>query len=132
MKHLLLDDSEASSKQLKELLEARLEEGHGETLFDLGLEDSGESMAFTKQDWDVAHRRVLDVAKDLTAECRILMTRNVGGEHDVETPEKDKGLSGKLLIRRIPQEIDDVIETRIAVVGNGMRPQPRSRRCRRA
>lgn len=78
-------------------------------------------MEFELKDWDIARKRVIAIAQGLKAECRTLMTRNVGGEHDVEVNEKEKAISGKLLIRRIPQEIDDVIETRIAVVGNGMR-----------
>lgn len=118
LKHILLDPEEESSRQLKDLLHARLEEGHGEALFDVGLEDSGEAMGFGKDEWEKAYTRVTETAKSLNAECRILMTRNTGREHDVEANEKDKTVSGKLLIRRIPEEIDDVIETRIAVVGN--------------
>lgn len=76
-------------------------------------------MGFEKIEWDSAHARVVEVAKTLKAECRILVTRNVGGDLDAEVNEKEKDVSGKLLIRRIPEEIDDVIETRIAVVGNG-------------
>lgn len=126
LKQLLLEQNEDNDRRLKELLDSRLQEGHGECLFDVGLEDSGEGMGLSREDWDAAYARVVEVAKQLRAETRILMTRNAGGEHDVKTEEKerekdkDKGVSGKLLVRRVPEEIDDVIETRIAVVGNGM------------
>ncbi len=97
-----------------------MDEGHGEALFDVGLEDSGESMGFSKDEWDFAYERLIATAKSLNAECRVLMTHNVGGEYEVGTEgARDKSCSGKLMVRRTPDGVDDVIETRIAVVGNG-------------
>lgn len=125
LKDLLLDsgeDAEATLQQLSEVLQKRMLEGNGETLFDLGQEDNGESMAFSKEQWDVALDRIRRAAKVLRAECRILMTRNVGGPEEVETVnEKDKSATGKIMIRQEPDTPEDVIETRIAVVGNGRR-----------
>lgn len=125
LKHLFLDQSpetaEASISQLKTVLSGRLDEGRGEALVDVGQEDNGDSMGFEKTDWDVAYERIALCAKALKAECRLLITRNVGGPSDVEVTGKDKSCTGKVMIRRIPQSVDDVIETRIAVVGNGMR-----------
>ena len=129
LKDLLLDsgeDSEVTLQGLSEVLQKRMLEGNGETLFDLGQEDNGESMAFSKEQWDVALDRIRRAAKILQAECRILMTRNVGGPEEVETVnEKDKSATGKIMIRQEPDTAEDVIETRIAVVGNG-RSLPRS------
>ena len=125
LKDLLLDsgeDAEVTLQQLSEVLQKRMLEGNGETLFDLGQEDNGESMAFSKAQWDVALDRIRRAAKILQAECRILMTRNVGGSEEVETVnEKDKSATGKIMIRQEPETPEDVIETRIAVVGNGRR-----------
>ncbi|KAI9720951.1 MAG: hypothetical protein M1828_005423 [Chrysothrix sp. TS-e1954] len=126
LKTALLDrDSEtqdASVSQLKETLDRRLDEGHGETPFDLGIEDNGEDMALSKEQWDIAWARVQAVAKELKAQCRLLMTKNVGGEAELELEEgkerKEKSCSGKLMIRREPETPDDVIELRLAVVGN--------------
>lgn len=124
LKELLLDtsdDREVTLQQLSSSLQNRLLEGHGETLFDLGQEDNGESMAFSKEQWDIALDRIRRAANLLRAECRILLTRNVGGSEEAETvKEKEKGATGKLLIRQNPETIEEVIETRIAVVGNGM------------
>ena len=95
-------------------------EGNGETLFDLGQEDNGESMGFSKEQWDFALDRIRRAAKILQAECQILMTRNVGGLEEAETVnEKEKSVTGKIMIRQEPETPEDVIETRIAVVGNG-------------
>lgn len=91
-------------------------------LLDLGVEDNGDTMAFLKENWDFALRRLVGVADQMKADCRVLMTRNVGaGEEDVGPRDpKDTACSGKVMVRRRPQSVDDVIETRIAVVGNGM------------
>ena len=123
LKELLLDtsdDANISLQQLIHVLETRILEGHGETLFDLGQEDNGESMNFNQGQWDVALDRIRRSASVLRADCRILLTRNVGGAEEVDSiNEKDKACSGKLIIRQAPQTVEDVIETRIAVVGNG-------------
>ena len=108
-------------QQLSDILQKRMLEGNGETLFDLGQEDNGDSMGFSKEQWDVALDRIRRAGAVLQAECRVLMTRNVGGDEEVESPsEKDKSCTGKIMIRQAPETPEDVIETRIAVVGNGM------------
>jgi GTPase len=38
--------------KLVNVLEARLEEGHGEMVFEVGFENNGDSMALTKDEWD--------------------------------------------------------------------------------
>ena len=123
LKELLLDTStgaENTLQQLSNVLQSRILEGHGETLFDLGQEDKRESMAFSKEQWDVALERIRRAAAMLRADCCILMTRNVGGDEEVgPLNEKDKGSTGKIMIRQKPETAEDVIETRIAVVGNG-------------
>ncbi|MCJ1474870.1 hypothetical protein MMC13_003530 [Lambiella insularis] len=122
LKELLLGttaEAEDTLTQLSNLLQSRVLEGHGETLFDLGQEDNGESMGFSKEQWDVALDRIQRAAAMLKADCRILMTRNVGGAEEVgATNEKDKGATAKVMIRQKPDTVEDVIETRIAVVGN--------------
>jgi hypothetical protein len=116
---LLLGPAEENEAALAEHLRARLDEGHGEALFDVGLDEKGD-LGFSKEEWDSALERMRKVCDDVKADYKILMTRNVGGEVEVGPANlKDKGASGKLLLRRRPQSVDDVIETRIAVVGNG-------------
>lgn len=124
LRTLLLDPAESNVAALAHHIQARFVEGHGEALFDLGLEDNGDSIGFTKDEWDVALKRLLGVVEDLKADSKLLMTRNVGvaGEGEIEVGPlnaKEKGASGKLILRKRPDSVDDVIETRIAVVGNG-------------
>ena len=123
LKLVLLDNSDSiedSIVSFSNYLKGRLNESHNEVLFDLGLDDNGDSLAFTKDDWDFALERLKVASNAANADIKILMTRNVGGEHEVgPINNKDRSLSGKILIRRRPESVDDVTETRIAVVGNG-------------
>lgn len=122
LKDLLLDSSpeaEATLEQLSGIVRARIEEGHGEALFDIGQEDNGESMGFDKEQWDLALSRLRQASKELKAECRVLLTYNVGGSEEAQTKSaRMKDACGKVLIRQAPGTTEDVIETRIAVVGN--------------
>ncbi|QDS75856.1 hypothetical protein FKW77_001530 [Venturia effusa] len=125
LKQVLLDDvpdtRESSAQQFKEYVSGRLDEGNGEYMFDLGLEDNGESMGFGRKEWDFALQRLKTCTDEVGADCRVLMTRNIDGS-EVEVGPRDSGkdtsCSGKLMVRRRPKNVDDVIETRIAVVGN--------------
>ncbi|KAH6689832.1 GTP-binding protein, partial [Plectosphaerella plurivora] len=120
LRDLLLGTDEDTLNKLKDVLGARIDEGHGETVFDLGYENNNDSLGLTLEEWNVAYKRLQDAAQGLHAECQALVTRNVGG--DVEAPSaakgKDKDCTGKIMIRRKPETAEDVIETRIAVVGN--------------
>lgn len=117
---LLLGPEDESLPQLADLISLRLEDGHGETLFDLGFEHNGESMHLNKADWDKAWERLQAAARKVRSDCQLLLTKNVGGqvEGQVAANDKVKDCSGKVLIRRDPATVENVIETRIAVVGN--------------
>lgn len=114
-------------RRLRDVLAERVEEGSGETVFELGYEDGGEPMRFTRDEWDVAYGRLADVARQdsVAADCEILITKNVGGDKEAVPADapvaknKDAWCTGKVLIRRKPPTVEQVIETRIAVVGNG-------------
>ncbi|KAI1811485.1 P-loop containing nucleoside triphosphate hydrolase protein [Poronia punctata] len=117
------EDVEASRTKLVEYISKRLAEGHGEFVLDLGFEYSGEPWKLTGADWHGALARLTEAAKKLKAGCDVLLTRNLGGQLEAEstaagTENKGKDCSGKVLIRRTPSAVEEVIETRIAVVGN--------------
>ena len=122
LKQILLDNSdtaEDSRKQLTEYIHGRLDEGKGEAILDIGLEDSGESMKFSPANWEFALKRMEETANEDNADCKLLMTRNVPGEGEVgPLNAKDTFCSGKIMVRRRPASVNDVIETRISVVGN--------------
>ncbi len=119
LKELLLGQDEAHLGKLVGVLRTRIDEGHGETVFDIGFENNGDSMGLTKDEWDVAMERLNQAAAVESADCQVLLTKNVGGDVEAESQNtKDKDCSGKILIRQNPKTVEDVIETRIAVVGN--------------
>ncbi|KAI0887591.1 P-loop containing nucleoside triphosphate hydrolase protein [Annulohypoxylon maeteangense] len=121
---LLAPDEDATSQEkLKEHIDERLLEGHGEAVFDLGFENNGESMRLTREEWDIALNRLKETAKKARGDCDILLTKNVGGDAEAESTKsgntiKETDCTGKILIRQAPSTIETVIETRIAVVGN--------------
>ncbi|RHZ52680.1 putative GTP binding protein (GTPBP1) [Aspergillus thermomutatus] len=122
LKDLLLgtgDETEGSLQLLGSILQARIDEGHGETIFDLGLEDGGDSMGFDLGQWNTALQRLREAAETLPAHCRILLTYNVGGPEESKTKnDRIKGAWGKILIRQPADTVEEMAEIRIAVVGN--------------
>ncbi|KAF7955590.1 hypothetical protein EAE96_004516 [Botrytis aclada] len=119
IKELLLSTDDDQLALLKNILELRLEEGHGETIFEIGFENNGDAMGLNKKEWDVALKRLKEAAGKLNSDCQLLLTNGVGGEVEGETGEsKEKDCTGKALVRQHPASVEEVIETRIAVVGN--------------
>ena len=118
----MLGEDEETLKQLQKIISDRIEEGIGETVFELGLENNGDPMKLDLDGWNKALARLKQAAKAAGADCQLLLTKNVGGACEAESGagKSDKsGCTGKVLIRRAPTNVEDVIETRIAVVGNG-------------
>jgi GTPase len=110
---------DGSIQRLSEVAQTRIDEGYGETLFDLGLEDNGESMGFDPSQWKTALERLQEAAQAIPAECRVLLTYNVGGPEEAQTRNpRIQDAWGKVLIRQVPETAEEVIETRVAVVGN--------------
>ena len=103
LKDLLLDTGENTEDGLQVLagiLQGRIDEGHGETIFDLGLEDGGDSMGFDLAQWNTALQRLREAAGTLPAHDRIMLTHNVGGPEESKTDNaRIKGAWGKVLLR---------------------------------
>ncbi|KAJ6184290.1 hypothetical protein N7519_005591 [Penicillium mononematosum] len=122
LKELLLGTSDAIEDSLQVLagtLQTRIDEGHGETIFDLGLEDGGESMGFDLDQWKTALQRLREAAETIPAHCRVLLTYNVGGpEESPVTNDRVQGAWGKVLVRHHADNVEEMAELRIAVVGN--------------
>lgn len=122
LRDLLLATDAQSLQTLTDVVAERLHEGAGETVFELGYEESREGMRLTREEWDVAYGRLVEATNAARADCQLLLTKGVGGEVEVAPvggKEKEMGCSGKVLVRQRPGTVEDVIETRIAVVGNG-------------
>lgn len=120
LNELLLAADDKSLQSLVDMITLRIDEGHGETLFDIGFEHNGDSMHLDRAEWDKAWSRLQEASKGVNADCQLLLTKNVGGEVETQAAgsDKEKDCSGKVLIRQKPATVENVIETRIAVVGN--------------
>ncbi|KAH0602791.1 uncharacterized protein H6S33_008441 [Morchella sextelata] len=117
MRDLLLGPQEENGPKLKELIASRIAEGRGETLFDVGLDNTTEEpMGFTKEEYELAMKSVKAAVLELKASITVLITHNLG--LDGEEPSDDKGASSMLLIRKQPESLEDLLEIRVAVVGN--------------
>ncbi|KAL7271639.1 hypothetical protein RUND412_005582 [Rhizina undulata] len=117
LKELLLKASDEDREKLQELISLRLAEGRGETLFDVGLENNGDSMNFSKEEYEIALKTIQNVVRKLQAAISILLTRNLGVPGEAE-PD-GKGVWAKVLIRKNPAgDIERLLEIRVAVVGN--------------
>lgn len=123
---MLLGDDEESTTQLQGIILDRIEEGMGEAILELGYENNGDSMNLTTDEWTTAYQKLQVAAKNVDTVCQLLLTNNVGGEKEAAStaaaPPKDKSCTGKVLLRRAPRTVEEAIETRIAVVGNGSTP----------
>ncbi|KAH8902874.1 P-loop containing nucleoside triphosphate hydrolase protein [Coniochaeta sp. PMI_546] len=118
LRDLLLSTDAASLHTLTDVITERLAEGFGETVFEIGFENNGDSMRLTLDEFNTAYKRLIEAAKGAGADCQLLLTKNVGGELEGTTTGKEKDASGKVMVRQVPRTVEDVIETRIAVVGN--------------
>lgn len=122
LKDLLLgtgENTEDSTQALAGIIQTRIDEGHGETIFDLGLEDGGDSMGFDLEQWNTALQRLREAAGMLPAHDRILLTHNVGGPEESKVKnDRIQGTWGKVLLRQPAESVEELAELRVAVVGN--------------
>ncbi|KKA27893.1 hypothetical protein TD95_004277 [Thielaviopsis punctulata] len=123
LKDLLLNtdgNEEDAVARLAALLTERIDEGGGETIFDVGFESDNVSMGLSLDQWKEAYARLCAAAEQAHAQCQLLLTKHVGGDVEAESTKNALGsdCSGKVLVRRNPQTVEEVIETRFAVVGN--------------
>lgn len=119
IRDLLLGSQDENGPKLKDLIASRLAEGRGETMFDVGIDNTTEEpMGFTKEEYDYAMKSIKGAAAGLKASITILITHNLG--IDGEEPPDDRGASSMLLIRKQPESLEDLLEIRVAVVGNGI------------
>ncbi|KAL2889716.1 GTP-binding protein 1 [Ceratocystis lukuohia] len=109
---------DAPKTSLKDLL---LTESGGEMVFDLGFEQDNMPMGLNLEQWNAAYARLVEAAALSNAHCQLLLTKHVGGLVEAESTKGTvigSDCSGKVLVRREPQTVDEVIETRLSVVGN--------------
>ncbi|KAJ5893439.1 GTP-binding protein 1 [Penicillium taxi] len=118
LKKVLLDKTEANLQILANIIQLRIDEGHGDAIFDLGLDNGGKSMGFDLAEWEIALSHLREAAETIPAHCRLLITYNVGGPEESPAKKKLNGSCGTVLIRQVVKNMEEMAELRIAVVGN--------------
>ncbi|KAJ1569776.1 Short integuments 2, mitochondrial [Nowakowskiella sp. JEL0078] len=139
LKEKLLHRNEGSYfSDIVRLVQGRLDQGNGETLFELGLEDDGSSMRLTSEEFEKCKSVLEEAAEKLSAKLTLIHKRHTKqlrttSNSEFETvstssqPEITKTLPqsstskfefAHFLIRQIEGQVENILELRIAVVGN--------------
>ncbi|RZF34361.1 hypothetical protein LSTR_LSTR008900 [Laodelphax striatellus] len=105
-KNCLVSPSEEQYDLLQRRMKQRLEDGRGETIFDVGAGDDDGESGLKEDEYEASVATLQSLATTLEADCVLLRQRKV-----------DQGLIGQYLVRRrVVQQ--DFLEIRVAVVGN--------------
>nr|CAD7460416.1 unnamed protein product [Timema tahoe] len=105
-KTVLVSPDEEQFVTLQNLLKERLRDGHGETIFDIGIGEDGDESGLEMDQYEASLATLQSLSTALDADCVLLRQRKI-----------DQGLTGQYLVR---QRVDtqDFLEIRVAVVGN--------------
>lgn len=112
LRDLLLPSAEEDARareSLKGVLKRLIAEGRGEALFDVGLERNGDNMGLGKEEYEKALGRLREVSKEIKCVVTVLLE---------EGAEATEGCNSKALVRKQPESIEELLEIRVAVVGN--------------
>ncbi|KAF9100957.1 hypothetical protein BGX27_000168 [Mortierella sp. AM989] len=135
LKEQFLNPTESNIESLQTLLTARIREGSGETLFEIGVEEDGASMNLTDVEYQTALSTVRTAATAVGAEVAVMHEQIPGSPvpatdiaavptttDSASTPvtESDHATFRRsyVMIRKIPKSVEELLELRVAVVGN--------------
>ncbi|KAG0076275.1 hypothetical protein BGZ90_008910 [Linnemannia elongata] len=144
LKEQFLNPTDANIESLQTLLAARIREGSGETLFEIGVEEDGAPMKLSDAEYETALTTVKTAAAAVGAEVAIMYEKNAGlsaGASIVpeskDKEDKDTAIAAEpsiaptadvadqstykssyVMIRKTPKSVEELLELRVAVVGN--------------
>ncbi|KAF9166465.1 hypothetical protein BGX21_000109 [Mortierella sp. AD011] len=141
LKEQFLNPTDSNIESLQTLLAGRIREGSGETLFEIGIEEDGAPMNLTDEEYQTALSTVKTAATAVGAEIAV-MYEQIPGALPVPAPdskavsppaeaesassaaptaEGDQAATFRrsyVMIRKIPKSVEELLEIRVAVVGN--------------
>ncbi|KAJ3187574.1 hypothetical protein HK101_009353 [Irineochytrium annulatum] len=141
-KQLYVNPTQEQFKRLSAQIGARLRQGSGETIIEIGLEDDGTSMNLTEEEFKAAVQTITSIADANQSEVtllherrnQILSTSSGGGinlngsssnvAEDATAAATEAAVApspyyyGHLLLRQRAGQVEALLELRIAVVGN--------------
>ncbi|KAF9897146.1 hypothetical protein BX616_006105, partial [Lobosporangium transversale] len=125
LKEQLLNPTESHLESLQNLLAARIREGSGEALFEIGIEEDGAPMNLTETEYQTAFSTVRTAASAIGAEVAIMFEKNSGPSLPESTSgatgdstDQSTGKTSYVMIRKVPKSAEELLELRVAVVGN--------------
>ncbi|KAG0958252.1 hypothetical protein G6F32_000483 [Rhizopus arrhizus] len=115
LKERLIEYNEKDIEWLKQTISARMEQGKGETLFEIGLEEDGTPMNLTTKEYEICIANLTLLTQALGADLADLDELI---QLDInKTPISTQKVS-HLMIRKRPKSVQEALEVRVAVVGN--------------
>jgi GTPase len=105
-KQVLVSPTEEQFELLLKRLRERIADSRGETIYEIGIGESGEASGLEPEEYAAAQATLQSLATTLEADCVELRQR-----------KGEKGQTGQYLVRRRVDE-QDFMEIRVAVVGN--------------
>ncbi|XP_071159235.1 GTP-binding protein 2-like [Mytilus edulis] len=108
----LVNPTESRLEHLITQMKWRLEEGEGEAIYEIGVEDNGLLAGLTKPELDKSMETLQTMALRLGASTSILRERTI----DAEVGENPRHAL-EILVRKVPED-QQFIDLRLAVLGN--------------
>ncbi|XP_064599993.1 GTP-binding protein 2-like [Liolophura sinensis] len=108
----LVNPSESRFEHLVTQMKWRLQEGHGEAIYEIGVEDNGLCVGLSESDLNASLTNLQKMAQRLGASLTVLRERSV---EDEDCSYDRKAL--EILVRKVPDD-QQFIDLRVAVLGN--------------
>ncbi|XP_005099040.1 GTP-binding protein 2 [Aplysia californica] len=109
----LVNPSEFRVEHLVTQMKWRLEEGHGEAIYEIGVEDSGFLAGLSDEELDASLSTLRKMADRLGASLEILREKVI--EDDIDSSITRRAL--EVLVRKVPDD-QQFIDLKLAVLGN--------------
>ncbi|KAJ3207957.1 GTP-binding protein 1 [Dinochytrium kinnereticum] len=128
-KKLYVNPDASDIETLLKYVQSRLRQGQGETVIELGVEEDGTSMNLTEEDYKAALATLEIVSGKLKSDVTTLHERrtlvlSTSSQNDAEEVPTSGSQAqspfwfSHVLVRQRPGQVEDLLELRIAVVGN--------------
>ncbi|CAG2163370.1 unnamed protein product [Oppiella nova] len=118
----LIAPSKSRFEHLVTQMKWRLREGHGEAIYEIGVEDKGLLIGLSDEDVSASMQTLYLMAEKLGATLTVLRERIITGEenskiHKYTDCQQKSRKAIEVLVRKVPDD-QQTIELRIAVLGN--------------
>ncbi|KAJ8264236.1 hypothetical protein GJAV_G00146830 [Gymnothorax javanicus] len=107
----LVNPTQSRFEHLVTQMKWRLQEGRGEAVYQIGVEDNGLLVGLSQDDMKASLKTLRRMAEKVCADITILREREV--DYDSNTPRK----IAEVLVRKVPDD-QQFLDLRVAVLGN--------------